>query len=103
MRGWRDLPKAGLEKTKTAVLAVLGGLSDGTTTILSVTSGYRQSTGSRAEVLRDRKCQGLVSRELMRGEGRLGIRGAVPQVYPEAAEQRFWNRRILNVPDKLPK
>jgi transposase-like protein len=37
------------------------------------------------------------------GDGHLGIWSAVRHVYPEAAEQRCWNHRLLNVLDKLPK
>ena len=39
----------------------------------------------------------------MIGDGHLGIWGALRNVYPDAAEQRCWNHRILNVLDKLPK
>ena len=37
------------------------------------------------------------------GDGDLGIWGALPNVYPEAAEQKCWNHKILNVLDKLSK
>ena len=40
---------------------------------------------------------------LVVGDGHLGIWGALRSVYPEAAEQRCWNHKILNVLDKLPK
>ena len=40
---------------------------------------------------------------LVIGDGHLGIWGALRNVYPEAAEQRCWNHKILNVLDKLPK
>ena len=33
----------------------------------------------------------------------MGIWGALANVYPEAAEQRCWNHRIVNVLDKLPR
>jgi transposase-like protein len=36
------------------------------------------------------------------GDGHLGIWGALAAVFPEAAEQRCWNHRLLNVLDKLP-
>ncbi len=39
----------------------------------------------------------------MIGDGHLGIWGALRDVYPEAAEQRCWNHRIVNVLDTLPK
>jgi putative transposase len=40
---------------------------------------------------------------LVIGDGHLGIWGALRNVYPETAEQRCWNHKILNVLDKLPK
>ena len=39
----------------------------------------------------------------MIGDGHLGIWGALRNVYPQAAEQRCWNHKILNVLDRLPK
>ena len=40
---------------------------------------------------------------LVIGDRHLGIWGALRNVYPQAAEQRCWNHKILNVLDKLPK
>ena len=40
---------------------------------------------------------------LVIADGHLGIWGALRNVYPEAEEQRYWNHRILNVLDKIPK
>jgi putative transposase len=37
------------------------------------------------------------------GDGHLGIWGGLREVYPEAAEQRCWNHRILNILDTLPR
>ena len=37
------------------------------------------------------------------GDGHLGIWGALRNVYPQAAEQRCWNHKIVNVLAKLPK
>ena len=36
-------------------------------------------------------------------DGHLGIWAALAEIWPETAEQRCWNHRILNVLDKLPK
>ena len=47
--------KAGLEKEKAVLLVVLAALSDGSKAVVSVTSGYRESTQSWSEVLRDLK------------------------------------------------
>ncbi|MFH1763512.1 MAG: hypothetical protein ABIF09_04900, partial [Gemmatimonadota bacterium] len=45
--------KAGLEKEKAVILVVIAALSDGSKVVLSVSSGYRESTQSWSEVLRD--------------------------------------------------
>jgi len=94
--------KAGLEKDKAAILVVLAALRDGQKVILAVESGYRESTESWAALLRDLKRRGLTTPKLVVGDGHLGIWGALAAVFPEAAEQRCWNHRILNALDKLP-
>ncbi len=95
--------KAGLEKEKAALLVVVGGLLDGRKVILAVLPGYRESTESWSGVLRDLKERRLNCPRLVIGDGNLGIWGALSNVYPDAAEQRCWNHKIVNVLDKLPK
>ena len=51
--------KAGLEKEKAAVLVVMAALSDGSKVVVSAVPGYRESTESWSEVLRDIKRRGL--------------------------------------------
>ena len=94
--------KAGLEKDKAAILVVLAALRDGRKVILAVESGYRESTESWAALLRDLKRRGLQAPKVVIGDGHLGIWGALAAVFPEAAEQRCWNHRLLNILDKLP-
>lgn len=95
--------KAGLEKEKAAVLVVLAALSDGRKVVVNVVPGYRESTQSWSDVLRDLRDRGLRCPRLVTGDGNLGIWGALRNVYPEAAEQRCWNHKMMNVVDKLPK
>ena len=95
--------KAGLEREKAAILVVIGALSDGTKTVLSVVPGYRESTQSWSEALRDLRDRGMNCPKLVVGDGHLGIWGALRNVYPDAREQRCWNHKIINVLDKLPK
>lgn len=95
--------KAGLEKTKAALLVVLAGLSDGRKVILALEPGYRESIESWLGVLRDLKSRGMNSPKLVIGDGNLGMWGALGQVFPEAGEQRCWNHKMVNVLDKLPK
>ena len=83
--------KAGLEKEKAAILVVMAA------------PGYRESTQSWSDVLRDIKRRGLRCPRLVVGDGHLGIWGALRNVYPQAAEQRCWNHKVMNVLDRLPK
>ena len=95
--------KAGLEKEKTALLVVVAGLLDGRKVVLAVETGYRESTESWSEVLRDLKKRGMNCPCLVVGDGNLGIWGALANIYPGAPEQRCWNHKMVNVLDKLPK
>ena len=51
--------KAGLEKERAALLVAIGGLSDGRKVVLAVEPGYRESTDSWSEILRDLKQRGI--------------------------------------------
>ena len=95
--------KAGLEREKAAILVVMAALSDGSKVVVSAVPGYRESTRSWSEVLRDLRDRGLNCPRMVVGDGHLGIWGALRNVWPEAGEQRCWNHKILNVFDKLPK
>ncbi len=66
-------------------------------------SGYRESTESWAEVLRDLRGQGLTAPFLAVGDGALGLWSALDQVFPTTEHQRCWNHRVLNVQSQLPK
>jgi transposase-like protein len=95
--------KAGLEKEKAALLVVLAGGSDGRKAFLALVPGHRESTEAWSAVLRDLKARGLRCPRVVIGDGHLGIWGALRNVYPEAAEQRCWNHRVLNVLATLPR
>ena len=74
--------KAGLEKEKAALLVIIGGLLDGRKVVLAVEPGYRESTESWSEVLRDLKERGMNCPCLVVGDGNLGIWGALANIYP---------------------
>lgn len=101
---WADglYVKAGLEREKAALLVVIGAFADGHKEVLAVAPGYRESTESWAAVLRDLKARGLSAPQLVIADGHLGLWAALGQVWPEPAEQRCWNHKILNVLDQLP-
>jgi putative transposase len=102
---WADgiYVKAGLEKEKACLLVVIGADVDGVKHVLAVESGYRESTESWSEVLRDLKARGLECPVLTVADGNMGIWAALRQVYPESREQRCWNHKMKNVLDCLPK
>ena len=83
-------------------LAVMGAMRDGTKEVLAVTSGYRESTDSWAEVFRGLKARGLAAPKLLIADGNAAIWGAARTVWPEAGEQRCWNHKMRNVLDRLP-
>ena len=102
---WADgiYVKAGLEKDKACLLVVIGAMSDGRKEVLAVTPGYRESTESWLEVLRDLRDRGLEQPVLIAADGNMGVWAAVDQVWPDSRQQRCWNHKIINVLDKIPK
>lgn len=102
---WCDgvYPKAGLTSDKTAFLVVLGVNEQGEKEPLAITEGYRESTESWSEVLRELKGRGLTNPKLFIGDGALGLWGAIDTVYPKADHQRCWCHKMRNVLTHFPK
>ena len=94
---------AGTEPEKTALLCILGAREDGEKELLAMESGYRESTESWADVLRDLRDRGLAAPLVAAGDGALGLWAALDQVFPTTEHQRCWNHRALNLQSKLPK
>lgn len=86
---WADgvYVEAGLKKEKALVLVVIAALSDGRKVVVAVRSGYRESTKSWSEVLRDLKQRGMGCPRLVVANGHLGIWGALRNIYAEAEKQ----------------
>lgn len=101
---WADgiYVKAGLEQEKAALLVTIGARSNGEKVILSVESGYRESSESWGAVLRDLNARGLRAPKLTIADGHMGIWAALGSVYPSSAEQRCWNHTLRNVLDVIP-
>jgi putative transposase len=99
---WADgiYVKAGIGKEKAALLVVIAVQKDGQKRFLALEPGYRESKESWALVLRQLKSRG-VSARLFIGDGNLGLRAAVGEVYPQAEEQLCWNHKMLNVIDAV--
>jgi putative transposase len=102
---WADgiYVKAGLEKDKSALLVIVGALTNGKKVFLACESGYRESKGSWSEVIRDLSERGLKLGRLTIADGHLGIWSALSELHPQGKEQRCWNHKIRNVLDCFPK
>ena len=84
-------------------LVMMGVRTDGTKELVAIADGYRESTESWAELLRDAKGRGMKAPMLAVGDGALGFWAAVRDVFPKTAHQRDWVHKMANVLDCLPK
>jgi putative transposase len=91
------------EDDRLCLLVVIGVREDGVKELLAVEDGYRESTESWAQVLRDLRERGLTEPKLVTGDGALGAWAALRDVFPGTGEQRCWVHKIANVLDALPK
>jgi putative transposase len=92
-----------LEDDRLCTLVLIGVKADGTKDLIAIQDGYRESTESWKEVLRELKTRGMNAPALAIGDGALGFWGALADVFPQTLEQRDWCHKIANVLDKLPK
>lgn len=84
-------------------LVVLGARLDGSKELVALADGYRESTESWAELLRDLKKRGMRAPELTVGDGALGFWSAIRDVFPKTRSQRDWVHKTMNVLDSMPK
>ena len=92
-----------LDEEKLCLLVMIGVRVDGMKELVALADGYRESTGSWADLLRDCKRRGMRAPVLAVGDGALGFWGALREVFPEAQEQRCWFHKIANVLAALPR
>jgi len=92
-----------LEEDKLCLLVLIGVRADGSKELIALADGYRESTGSWADLLRDAKRRGMRAPVLDVGDGALGFWGALREVFPETREQRCWFQKIANCLGALPK
>jgi transposase-like protein len=92
-----------LDEEKLCLLVLIGVRIAGTKELVALADGYRESTGSWADLLRDCKRRGMRAPVLAVGDGALGFWGALRDVFPETREQRCWFHKIGNVLGALPK
>jgi transposase-like protein len=84
-------------------LVVLGARIDGTKELVAISDGYRESTESWAELLRDLTKRGMRAPELAVGDGALGFWSALRDVFPQTRGGRDWVHKTINILDSMPK
>src|SRR5215208_6923892 len=92
-----------LEEHKLCLLVLIGVRADGRKELIALIDGYRESTESWADLLRDCARRGMRAPVLAVGDGALGFWGALREVFPQAREQRCWFHKIANILGALPK
>ena len=92
-----------LDEDKLCLLVLVGVRADGRKELVAIVDGYRESTGSWADLLRDCARRGMLAPELAIGDRALGFWGALREVFPETKEQRCWFHKTGNVLSALPK
>jgi transposase-like protein len=92
-----------LEEHKLCLLVLIGVRADGRKELVALADGYRESTESWADLLRDAARRGMRAPVLAIGDGALGFWGALREVFPATREQRCWFHKIANVLGALPK
>ncbi len=98
------LPDPDGNQDRLCCLVIVGVRPDGRKELVAVTDGYRESTDSWADLLRDLRDRGLRAPTLAVGDGALGLWAALRDVFDgQVAEQRCWVHKTANVLDALPK
>jgi putative transposase len=77
-----------LEEHKLCLLVMMEVRADGRKELIALTDGYRESTESWADLLRDCARRGMRAPVLAIGDGALGFWGALREVFPQAREGR---------------
>jgi transposase-like protein len=92
-----------LEEHKLCLLVMIGVRADGRKELVALADGYRESTESWADLLRDCKRRGMRAPVLAVGDGALGFWAALGEVFPQTRAQRCWFHKIANVLGAMPK
>jgi transposase-like protein len=92
-----------LEEERLCCLVVVGVRADGTKELVAIGDGYRESTDSWADLLRDLRHRGMRAPVVAVGDGALGFWAALRDVWPETKTQRCWVHKVANVLAALPK
>jgi transposase-like protein len=75
--------KVRLEQEKLCLLVMIGVRTDGRKELVALADGYRESTESWADLLRDCRRRGMTAPVLAVGDGALGFAAALREVFPQ--------------------
>lgn len=92
-----------LEESRLCCLVMIGVTTDGTKELVAIVDGYRESTESWADLLRDLDRRHMTAPNLAVGDGALGFWSALGEVWPDTDHQRDWVHKKKNILDALPK
>ena len=94
--------KVRLDQEKLCLLVMLGVRADGRKELVAITDGYRESSESWADLLRDCRRRGMSAPVLASAMAR-SFMESHPRVFPATREQRCWFHKQANVLAALPK
>jgi transposase-like protein len=94
--------KAGLGTEKACLMVLIGADTEGRKHLIALREGYRETTESWGELIKDCRQRGLNEPALWIADGALGLWAAVNEHCPRSDQQRCTNHKTLNVLDKLP-
>jgi hypothetical protein len=92
-----------LDEVRLCLLVLIGVRADGAKELVTLADGFRESTGSWADLLRDAKRRGMRAPVLAVGDGALGFWSALGEVFPNTRAQKCWFHKSANVLAALPK
>ena len=92
-----------LEEARLCCLVIVGVTLDGTKELIAIVDGYRESTESWLDLLRDLDRRGMNAPTLAVGDGALGFWNALEQIWPTTVPQRDWVHKVANILDAMPK
>ena len=85
-------------------LVIVDATADGNKELVAFSDGFRESTESWLELLRDIKARGLkTTPRLGIGDGSMGFWSALEKEFPNTKHQRCWVHKTANITNKLPK
>ena len=95
--------KAGLLRAQACLMVLIGADTAGNKHLIALREGYRESTESWGDLIRDCRKRGLNEPACWIADGALGLWAAIDEQSPSSAQQRCTNHKTMNVVDKLPR